>query len=148
VGGVGKEFQVQGRNYPPLRKPKPLEEAGAWRIEVSPSTARTQDEFLHLLHIAERGTSPPPSPQPIAAGALKGCETQGLAILFAVKLRSVKSAAYTLSGPRRNLVFGLTPGQSIDFHLDGRRIAILKSSPAGSLDFENPTAGRIELTVK
>jgi hypothetical protein len=148
VGGAGKEYYVKGKNYPPNRAPKSLEEPGAWRIEVSPSTARTHDEFLHLLYIADSGASQPPSVRAIDAGALKGCETQGLAILFAVKLKSVTSAAYTVGGARRNLLFGLNPGQSYDFYLDGKRISSLRASANGTLDFQNASSGKIELISK
>ncbi len=54
VGGKGKEFWVDGRNYPPVRK-KPGPEAGAWRIEFDfPTTA------LVVLQVLGRDGGLPP----------------------------------------------------------------------------------------
>ena len=47
VGGPGKEYDVNGRNYPPDGKRDP--ESGSWRAEVSPAEPRTSDVFLHVL---------------------------------------------------------------------------------------------------
>jgi len=57
VGGPGKEFWVNGRNYPPDSGKDA--EAGAWRLEVCPSRARKTDVFLHVLH-ASSGKAPLP----------------------------------------------------------------------------------------
>lgn len=62
VGGPGKEFWVDGRNYPPHSHKDP--EAGAWRMEVCPPTAEKFDVFLHLLHASAGGG---PLPTRIAA---------------------------------------------------------------------------------
>ncbi len=48
VGGPGHEFEVNGLNYPP-RKDYDPEEAGRWRVEVSPSQPQARDYFLHVL---------------------------------------------------------------------------------------------------
>jgi heparin/heparan-sulfate lyase len=59
VGGPGKEFWVDGKNYPPPQ-PDRAEEAGAWRIEVSPGAPRTEDYFLHLLTATASDTTKAP----------------------------------------------------------------------------------------
>jgi hypothetical protein len=59
VGGPGKEFWVDGKNFPPPQ-PKQAEEAGAWRIEVSPGAPRTEDYFLHLLTTTSAETTKAP----------------------------------------------------------------------------------------
>lgn len=46
VGGPGREFWVDGKNYPPKGKDP---EQGAWRVEVTQRGA-TRYEFLHLLY--------------------------------------------------------------------------------------------------
>lgn len=53
VGGSGKEFWVNGKNYPRDmdRRPKPNVQPGAWRLEVSPTVQQTQDYFLHVLFV-------------------------------------------------------------------------------------------------
>jgi hypothetical protein len=61
VGGPGKECWVDGKNWPSLEKKEWPPEAGAWRLEVSPSKTATKDVFLHVLQtgdpdIARTGT--------------------------------------------------------------------------------------------
>lgn len=48
IGGPGKECWVNGRNWPAVEKAW-TRDAGAWRVEVSPSTPAKQDYFLHML---------------------------------------------------------------------------------------------------
>ncbi len=57
VGGPGKEFWVDGKNYPPDNTRDP--ESGAWRVEVSPSQASAQDLFLHVLVASDSRVSKP-----------------------------------------------------------------------------------------
>jgi hypothetical protein len=47
VGGPGKEYLVDGENYPPDEKRDPR--AGAWRVEVVDAKRRTKHVFLHVL---------------------------------------------------------------------------------------------------
>ena len=55
VGGAGHEFEVNGVNYPPKKKYDP-EEAGRWRIEVSPTEAKARDYFVHVLLATDSGS--------------------------------------------------------------------------------------------
>ncbi|MEO2005320.1 MAG: heparinase II/III family protein [Candidatus Poribacteria bacterium] len=50
IGGEGREFETAGVNYPP-RKKYDADEAGRWRVEVSPRTPRERDYFLHVLDV-------------------------------------------------------------------------------------------------
>jgi hypothetical protein len=59
VGGPGKDFWVDGKNYPPP-DPGRAEEPGAWRIEVTPGAPRTEDYFLHLLTATASDTTKAP----------------------------------------------------------------------------------------
>lgn len=59
VGGPGKEFWVDGKNFPPPQ-PNRAEEAGAWHIEVTPGTPHTEDCFLHLLTATSAETTKAP----------------------------------------------------------------------------------------
>lgn len=148
VGGSGKEYWVNGKNYPPARTPKAGEEPGAWRVEVSPTVARTQDEFLHLLYPAASGSSAPPSVRSIDAGSMKGFETGGFVVLFAVKASSVSSASYSLSSSRQNLLFGVKPGGTYDVIVGGARVATLKASVAGTLSFQNASTGTVQVVLR
>jgi heparin/heparan-sulfate lyase len=54
VGGPGKEFWVFGTNYPqePTNGKDEANERGAWRVEVSPRTAKTEDYYLNVMQVA------------------------------------------------------------------------------------------------
>jgi len=56
IGGAGKEFFVDGKNYPPLHKRHA--EAGTWRIEIElPPDGNLSSEALVLLHVSDAGNS-------------------------------------------------------------------------------------------
>ena len=59
IGGPGKEYFCDGRNWPPKKKRDPL--AGAWRVEVSPTNPAAADTFLHVLAACDRLADPPPT---------------------------------------------------------------------------------------
>jgi heparin/heparan-sulfate lyase len=57
VGGPGKQFWSDGRNWPlpaDWRTRDDVELLGQWRVEVSPAEARTDDVFLHLIQVGDR----------------------------------------------------------------------------------------------
>lgn len=56
VGGKGKEFWVFGTNYPneaSPNRPDDANEKGAWRVEVSPKAAATENYFLNVMQVAD-----------------------------------------------------------------------------------------------
>lgn len=56
IGGPGKEFYVNGVNYPnEPRNPDPSNERGAWRVEVSPVKPSEEDTFLNVIQITDNG---------------------------------------------------------------------------------------------
>jgi len=50
VGGPGKEFWVDGKNYPPDGRDGG---AGAWRVEVKPENDAETELFLHVLYASD-----------------------------------------------------------------------------------------------
>jgi len=60
VGGPGHEFEVAGANHPPNRAPKPEDEAGSWRIELSPAKPAATDNFLNVIQIMDDNVDPLP----------------------------------------------------------------------------------------
>ncbi|MBI3946228.1 MAG: hypothetical protein HY321_09940 [Armatimonadetes bacterium] len=71
LGGPGKEFWADGRNWPIAdwwQTPgsgdwwkryghgatEPTEPMGRWRVEVKPGAARTEDCFLHLIQVSDQ----------------------------------------------------------------------------------------------
>jgi len=71
IGGAGHEFEVNGVNYPPQKQYDP-EEAGRWRIEVSPSEAQTRDYFLHVLLATDGASQAWPEAKVIDEGEMLG----------------------------------------------------------------------------
>ena len=56
IGGAGYEFYVDGVNYPLAVIPDSIHTtAGAWRIEVSPTTVTDSLIFLHTIQIGDAG---------------------------------------------------------------------------------------------
>jgi len=60
VGGPGKEFWSDGKNYPIADKSKECE-PGAWRVEVYPGAPRKRDLFCHVLYVTDSGTEAAPA---------------------------------------------------------------------------------------
>lgn len=59
IGGSGKEFLVNGKNYPnSINNSRNSVEPGSWRIEVSPANASENDHFLNVLQVMDNTTSP------------------------------------------------------------------------------------------
>lgn len=66
IGGPGKEFWADGRNWPiPAHSPyfrnlgikdasDVAENMGRWRVEVKPGAPRTEDVFLHLIQASDQ----------------------------------------------------------------------------------------------
>jgi hypothetical protein len=56
IGGSGKEWWVNGKNYPPSRSRKDKGvDAGQWRIEVRPQKNSTEVTFVTLLAVDDLG---------------------------------------------------------------------------------------------
>lgn len=49
VGGPGREYEVDGVDYPNRTPEDSTVDPGAWRVEVEPATRGPQTEFLHVL---------------------------------------------------------------------------------------------------
>lgn len=85
VGGPGKEYFVDGRNYPPTQK-KPDPEAGAWRIELPFSR-----QALVVLHAGAKTSPLPPPVRMEGVGGSIGFRVTKVGLRFDVKFG--KSAA-------------------------------------------------------
>jgi hypothetical protein len=55
IGGPGKEFWVQGKNYKndATSRPDPANERGSWRVEVSPIKAQQENYFLNVMQVMD-----------------------------------------------------------------------------------------------
>jgi hypothetical protein len=84
VGGSGNEFSVSGINYPIQPEADySTEEAGAWRLEVSPPTGNETDLFLNIMQVMDAGSSLPALPTTaIASPLLAGVQIKDRVVLF------------------------------------------------------------------
>jgi heparin/heparan-sulfate lyase len=58
VGGPGKKFWAAGKNWSIVDdglSPHNLALMGQWRVEVTPTTPRKQDVFLHVIRVGDQG---------------------------------------------------------------------------------------------
>lgn len=58
VGGPGREFEVDGKNYPNSVEGDDTLESGAWRVEVSPSKPALESTLLTALRICDADAAP------------------------------------------------------------------------------------------
>ena len=84
VGGSGNEFSVGGINYPIQPEADySTEEAGAWRLEVSPPAASETDLFLNVMQVMDAGSALPALPTTaIASPLLAGVQIKDRVVLF------------------------------------------------------------------
>lgn len=53
IGGEGKEFYVNGQNFPISAEAGIQADMGKWRIEVSPKAAAQDDRFLNAMYVTD-----------------------------------------------------------------------------------------------
>lgn len=111
VGGEGKQFWVEDRNYP-LKESKP--EAGSWRVEISPVRPEEENLFLNVLQVMDNVDGPEPvQPVLITAEHVVGCRLPGMAALFSRSGRQLSSSfVFEISNdgePCRIWLFDLAP---------------------------------------
>jgi hypothetical protein len=122
VGGPGKEFWVFGTNYENNVEPAKLErssmESGAWRIEVSPKSAATNNLLLNVMQVTDRESSERWPVRKLETEDRVGCVIAGPASSWIVLFRpdaacSSREVRFTVPGPNpsRVLVTSLTPGR-------------------------------------
>ncbi len=85
IGGKGKEFWVDGKNYPnkATTRPDPCNERGAWRVEVSPGEASAEDCLLNVIQVGDDMSGTAHKVQLIQSPAVNGVSIAGRVVLFA-----------------------------------------------------------------
>lgn len=92
VGGPGRQFDVNGANYPPGQTI--TADMGAWRIEVSPSVNAEEHMFLHVLYACGSGVSTMPEATLIEGDEMVGVEVAGHVVMFSRTGATVDSETY------------------------------------------------------
>ncbi|MEC5161549.1 MULTISPECIES: heparin/heparin-sulfate lyase HepB [unclassified Janthinobacterium] len=126
VGGPGREYLVGDTNYAIFPNHQlNTEEAGSWRVEVSPKTKAGADTFLNVMQVMDakvlnmNGTVVGEGPPPFATAAIVSEQMSGVtlkdrAVLFAKDGADITdTASFVLPpspGGMKVLVTDLTPG--------------------------------------
>ncbi len=149
VGGPGKEFLVDGKNYPDAKNP-PDPETGAWRVELSPRRPAAADLFLNVIQVMDRDSA---AARPLAVEKLESQDLVGVHLADRVVLFNSRgdrtSAPLTFSvgggGLKKYLVTDLAEG-TWQIRRDGKVTvaALTVSAEEGTAYFEGPP-GRYEL---
>ena len=112
VGGAGHEFWVEstGTNYAVTKGG--AAEPGAWRVEVSPATAATDDLFLHVMSVMQSTESSQPTVVLVREGGMVGASADGWTALWSESGELLESGALTLQGQQSYHVLAcdLEPG--------------------------------------
>jgi hypothetical protein len=121
VGGPGKEFWVFGQNFAndvsAEQLQKSSQEAGAWRLEISPRTPAAENHFLNVMQVTDRLSGKSLPVRRIDGEGVVGCQIgdsdDSRVVLFRMDAaRSDKSLRFTIPGTGlvHVLVTDLTPG--------------------------------------
>ena len=148
IGGPGREFWVDGKNYPFRPHDRGNDEPGAWRIEVSPRAPAETDLFLNVMQVMDAVGGPEPlAPEMIETSALVGARIADRVVLFGKSKRRLNRAlSFTIGGADANLgilVTDVAPGR---WRVEGPAALDLKATEeGGALYFRGP-AGDYRLT--
>jgi hypothetical protein len=162
-GGSGYEYWTSydgsGSNPLPASGTGSPNEPGAWRIEVSPTVAATDDFFLHVLEPRASTVSTPAAVARIQNATVLGVHiqdaTEDQVALFSADKRAASigtAFSYTFAPTRttRHVVAGLVPGSSwnLSYATSGgvQTVSLspgtqLRATAAGVLAFETTLSG-------
>ncbi len=113
VGGPGREFVVNGVNYPYdySGKLKDCAETGWGRVEVSPGDGRTEDDFLNVMTVCDGSCARAEPARLLESEGFAGAQILDLAVFFSRE--DIRHEAFTLrtvSPVSRWVVTGLAGG--------------------------------------
>jgi hypothetical protein len=137
VGGPGKEYWVNGRNY--YTEKAGDAEGGAWRTEVTASAPRKSVDFLHAVQVF---AADPVTFQPAIAvkgEGISGAQFRGWTVVIEMPGRPAGHPVTYLSqaaGKQRHLLIGLPPDRGMRITMGGKHVLRAKSSENGSVVFE------------
>ena len=115
VGGPGKEFLVDGVNYPATPQPNRPDvagERGAWRVEVSPGAPALQDCFLNVMQMADNDCGSFHGITRLEGDRVCGIMLAGRGVLFNKELQ-VLDGTFSFSLPEKCMLLmtDLAPGR-------------------------------------
>lgn len=147
IGGEGKEYFVDGKNYPD----KTNEESGKWRIEISPETPVETEYFLNVLQVSDDDDSIPA----IETDYYETKTHLGVGIMDRVAFLSksekrtaadIKLKVNPTDKPLRIMVDGLREGTWEITDSKGNSVKKEADKRGGVVYFETSTGGEFELS--
>jgi heparin/heparan-sulfate lyase len=148
VGGPGREFWVDGRNYPQSYDRPYDHDPGAWRVEVSPKEPAATDLLLNIMQVMDaRGGPEPLVPRLLDQGEMVGAAIADRVVFFGkTGARLVGPVSLQLpdtAGDWGCMVADLSPGH---WSVEGpARFALEVTDEGACLYFRGP-AGKYALT--
>jgi len=91
IGGPGREFEVNGTNYPPSGGWE--REMGAWRVEISPQTNENEHVFLTIMEVGA-GSAQPSEVTLVEGDEMIGARIGTDVVMFSATGASVESETY------------------------------------------------------
>ncbi len=144
VGGSGHEWEIDGTNYQPSRGD---EFAGTHRLEVSPPSAATFDNFLHVLQVADQTAGSMQDATLLSATGATGVLVGDWVVWFGTA-GSIDGLSCELDAgyPVHVIVGDLQPQTAYDIQVGGR-IFTESSDQNGVLFFEDDRSDQHTVVV-
>ncbi len=104
-------YKINGKEYNPGSKSNSAYEDLKWRLEISPSEKRLDDEFLHAMVVMD-GNQTPPTPEKIINENLVGAKILDKVVMFDRKGSTLAQATFELEGDQLYsvLICDILPG--------------------------------------
>jgi hypothetical protein len=150
VGGAGREFLVDGVNYPPEATTD--QEAGEWRAEVSPENPGERDRFLTVIFPAAAAEPAPSEPAVVSSPDAAGVAVGDRVVVIVDTTGGGDTLVYTLpcpAGTATHRVFGMSPSTLYGVDLDGERRTETSTTDQGTavFDLDCGEGGEAEVTL-
>ncbi len=150
VGGVGREYWVNGSNYDPFPD-RANAGGGVWRLEIMPPKKQEEDLFFVVLAPGARGNAAFTA-KTIAAKGARGAHLGIWTLMFADRERYIDEVLYHVdaSGPRHHLICDLEPGGLCSVYVNGstQPLVELRVGVDGIAEFESVGEGEFKIICK
>ncbi|WPP50288.1 heparinase II/III domain-containing protein [Catalinimonas niigatensis] len=145
IGGAGQEYLIQGKNYSGGTVTNRQVEEFSWRVEISPSVKREDDEFLHVMAVMDQGTSDPGA-EKIISGNLVGAKVLDRVVTFSKNGSLLSHAKLNLDQDNQIYKILLCNMESGTWQVkkDGQEIARLDVSEEGKTLYLKSRPGNLE----
>jgi len=143
VGGSGREFWVNGQNYPPEEIDADTE-PGAWRIEVSPTNTDSSHIFLHAMTVTHATTTTTPTMAKIENANLIGATVLNQSVYFGRDDSLLTNVTLEIPNTQKVLICDLASGVW-SIQKNGQEIQQKTATPEGQCIYLKLDAGTYQL---